>query len=100
MPNGLNSMCLEPNACLFSGCSDRPIWVEHHSEVSADCSWWKVFSEACSHGSRVSMSLNNFTPNALEVCTVLGVLCSVNVSNALAEVESTRFAVVDALNFN
>ena len=80
--------------------SDGSVGVEHHSEVAADCSGWEIFCEFSSNGAGVSVSLHDFTPNALEVGTVLSVLRSVNVSNTLSEVECTRLAVVNTLNFN
>jgi len=89
------------NACLSrEGCSisDLLVGVQHDSEWAADSSWWEVFSELGTDHAGVSVALDNGAPDALEVVSGLGVLGSVNVSNALSVVVNARFAVLAALD--
>ena len=84
----------------FRGLSDGSIGVEHHSELAADGSRWEVSSEFSLHDAAVSVGVNDLAPDALEVSTILSVLRSVNVGNALSVVERAGLAVVEALDSN
>ena len=82
----------------FRGRSDGSIGVEHHSELATDGSRGEVFSEFSLHDAAVSVRVHNLAPDALEVGTILCVLCSVNVGNALSVVERAGLAVVETLD--
>ena len=68
--------------------------------MAADGTRWEVSSEFSFHGAAVSVRVHDPAPDALVVGTILSVLRSVNVGNALSMVESARFTIVDVLNFH
>ena len=100
MPLGLRLTGHRTYCLSVRGSSDGPVGVEHNSKSTADPSGWEVFCEFSSNSAEVTVCLNNFAPDALEVGVVFSVLGSLDVGNALAKVEGSRFAVVKSLDFD